>query len=138
MKRDVLYVTGAACIAFTIFVAALLIGGFFLHLAVFMVQQALAFKQNLVKAVMSEGGGLLLPEPIWTKLCIAWGVFFIFKGTLNIWVAYAFDTDTWVNFKLFGGMGLMFAFVIAQAMWLSKYLPEDPPKGAAPAKGEGK
>ena len=98
---------------------------------------ALAFKQNLVKAVMSEGG-LELPEPVWTKLCVAWGVFFIFKGTLNIWVAYAFSTETWVNFKLFGGMGLMFAFVVAQAMWLSKHLPEEPPKGAAPAKGEGK
>jgi intracellular septation protein len=99
---------------------------------------ALAFRQNLVKAVMSEGG-LDLPEAIWTRLCLAWGGFFIFKGTLNIWVAYAFDTETWVNFKLFGGMGLMFAFVIAQAMWLSKYLPEEAPKAAAaPAKGEGK
>ena len=98
---------------------------------------ALAFKQNLVKAVMSEGG-LDLPELVWTKLCVAWGVFFIFKGTLNLWVAYSFDTETWVNFKLFGGMGLMLAFVLAQAMWLSKHLPEEPPKGAAPAKGEGK
>ena len=98
---------------------------------------ALAFGQNLVKAVMSEGG-LELPEIIWTKLCIAWGVFFIFKGTLNLWVAYAFPTDVWVNFKLFGGMGLMLAFVIAQALWLSKYLPEETAKpAAAPAKGEG-
>jgi hypothetical protein len=86
--------------------------------------------------MMSGGGGLPLPEPVWTKLCVAWGVFFIFKGTLNIWVAYAFDTETWVNFKLFGGMGLMFAFVIAQAMWLSKYLPDEPAKAAAPGSGE--
>ena len=98
---------------------------------------ALAFRQNLVKAVMSEGGGLELPEPVWTKLCVAWGIFFIFKGTLNLWVAHAFSTEAWVNFKLFGGMGLMLAFVVAQAMWLSKYLPEEPPKAAAPAKGEG-
>ena len=90
---------------------------------------ALAFRQNLVKAVMREGG-LDLPEPVWTKLCIAWGVFFIFKGTLNLWVAHAFSTETWVNFKLFGGMGLMLAFVLAQAMWISKYLPEEPAKAA--------
>ena len=96
----------------------------------------LAFRQNLVKAVMSEGG-LELPEAIWTKLCVAWGVFFIFKGTLNLWVAHTFSTEAWVNFKLFGGMGLMLAFVLAQAMWLSKYLPEEAPKGVAPAKGEG-
>ena len=92
--------------------------------AVFLV--ALAFRQNLVKAVMSEG--VELPEPVWTKLCIAWGVFFLFKGTLNLWVAYAFPTDVWVNFKLFGGMGLMFAFVIAQAVWISRYLPDEPAK----------
>jgi intracellular septation protein len=92
----------------------------------------LAFGRNLVKAVMSEGG-LELPDSVWSKLCVAWGVFFIFKGALNLWVAYTFPTDTWVNFKLFGGMGLMFAFVIAQAMWISKYLPEEAPAGAAPA-----
>jgi len=67
----------------------------------------------------------------------AWGIFFIFKGTLNLWVADTFSTETWVNFKLFGGMGLMIAFVLAQAVWLSKYLPEEPPKGATPAKGDG-
>jgi intracellular septation protein len=97
---------------------------------------ALAFGKNLVKAIMSEGG-LELPEPIWTRLCVAWGVFFIFKGALNLWVAYAFSTDTWVNFKLFGGMGLMLAFVLAQAAWLSRYLPEED-KAVAPAKGEGR
>ena len=86
----------------------------------------LAFRTNLVKAVMGEG--ITLPEPIWTKLCVAWGVFFLCKGALNLWVAYNFSTDVWVNFKLFGGMGLMLAFVIAQAIWLSKYLPEDPAK----------
>jgi intracellular septation protein len=92
----------------------------------------LAFRRNLVKAVMKEGG-LELPEPVWTKLCIAWGVFFLFKGTLNLWVAYNFPTDAWVNFKLFGGMGLMLVFVVAQAMWISKYLPEETPPAAAPA-----
>ena len=97
---------------------------------------ALAFGHNLVKAVMSEGG-LELPPAIWTRLCVAWAVFFLFKGALNLYVAYAFSTDIWVNFKLFGGMGLMLAFVIAQALWLSRYLPDDPAKAPAPAKGEG-
>jgi intracellular septation protein len=87
---------------------------------------ALAFNTNLVKAVMSEG--IALPEAIWTRLAIAWGVFFIFKGSLNLWVAYTFSTDVWVNFKLFGGMGLMLAFVIAQALWISRYLPDEPAK----------
>jgi intracellular septation protein len=92
---------------------------------------ALAFKTNLVKAVMGEG--IVLPEPIWTKLAVAWGVFFLFKGALNLWVAYHFSTEVWVNFKLFGGMGLMLAFVIAQALWLSKYVQEAPAKAEPPA-----
>jgi intracellular septation protein len=87
----------------------------------------LAFGTNLVKAVMSEG--LTMPEHAWTKLCVAWGVFFLFKGTLNLWVAYNFDTDTWVNFKLFGGMGLMVVFVIGQALYLGRYMKaEEAPK----------
>lgn len=86
----------------------------------------LAFGTNLVKAVMSEG--ITMPEHAWTKLCLAWGAFFLFKGTLNLWVAYNFDTDTWVNFKLFGGMGLMLAFVLAQAFWMARYLPDDDAK----------
>lgn len=90
----------------------------------------LAFGTNLVKAIMSEG--ITLPEPAWTKLCVAWGAFFLFKGTLNLWVAYTFDTDTWVNFKLFGGMGLMFAFVIAQAFWMAKYMPDEDAAKAEP------
>ena len=43
-------------------------------------------------------------------------------GVLNLWVAYNFDTDTWVNFKLFGGMGLMLLFVVGQAFYLGRYL----------------
>jgi intracellular septation protein len=44
---------------------------------------------------------------------------------LNLWVAYHFDTDTWVSFKLFGGMGLMLVFVVGQALYLSRHMPAD-------------
>ncbi|MNL88722.1 intracellular septation protein A [compost metagenome] len=53
-------------------------------------------------------------------------------GALNLWIAFHFDTDTWVNFKLFGGMGLMLVFVVAQALYLSRYLKEDGAEAAAP------
>lgn len=86
----------------------------------------LAFRANFVRAVIGEG--VHLPEAIWTRLAIAWGVFFVFMGTLNLWVAYHFSTEAWVNFKLFGGMGLLLAFVVAQALWLSKYVQEEPAK----------
>jgi intracellular septation protein len=45
-----------------------------------------------------------------------------FMGVANLYVAYSFSTEIWVNFKLFGGIGLMLLFVLAQGMMLSKYM----------------
>ena len=83
----------------------------------------LFFKKNLLRSVM--GAQLQLPDAVWLKLNWAWAAFFAVMGALNIWIAHNFDTDTWVNFKLFGGMGLMVVFVIAQAIYMSRYLPQD-------------
>jgi len=91
---------------------------------------ALLFKTNLARAVMGEG--IELPEHVWTKLAMAWGLFFIFQGALNLWVAFHFPLDTWVNFKVFGGIGLILAFVIAQALWLSKYIQDEPAQAGPP------
>jgi len=65
-----------------------------------------------------------LPRPIWYRLNMSWSLFFLFLGAVNLFVIYTFDTDIWVNFKLFGMLGLTFAFVILQAIFLSRYLPE--------------
>ena len=62
---------------------------------------------------------------LWQQLNLAWVVFFLIMGILNLLVAYQFDEATWVNFKLFGGMGLMLAFVIAQGIWLNKFIVND-------------
>ncbi len=62
------------------------------------------------------------PKSLWLKLNHAWALFFFFMGVLNIYVAYTFSEDIWVNFKLFGGIGLLIAFVIAQGLWLSRYM----------------
>jgi intracellular septation protein len=51
---------------------------------------------------------------------------------LNLWVAFHYPTDTWVNFKLFGGMGLMLAFVLGQALWLTRQLEAQPGKPETP------
>lgn len=92
----------------------------------------LLFRKNLLRSVM--GAQLQLPEAVWLKLNWAWAAFFAGMGALNLWVAYHFDTDTWVNFKLFGGMGLMLVFVVAQALYLSRYLKEDGADAAAAPK----
>ena len=83
----------------------------------------LVFRKNLLRSVM--GAQLQLPDPVWTRLNFAWITFFAAMGALNLWVAFEYDTDTWVNFKLFGGMGLMLAFVVAQALYLSRHMKED-------------
>ncbi len=80
----------------------------------------LVLKKNPLKAMLGEQ--LVLPEPVWTKVNLAWVGFFSFMGALNLLVAFNFPTDIWVNFKLFGGMGLLFLFVLAQGLMLSKYV----------------
>jgi len=86
----------------------------------------LVFKKNLLKSLM--GAQMDLPEDAWRLTQWSWVGFFAVMGCLNLWVAFNYDTDTWVNFKLFGGMGLMFVFVIAQALVLSRYMKTDDAK----------
>ena len=83
------------------------------------------FGKNLIRAMM--GTQIELPDPIWAKLNFSWCLFFIVMGVLNLYVAYSFSTDTWVNFKLFGGTGLMLVFVLAQAVVLSRFVEDKGP-----------
>jgi intracellular septation protein len=83
---------------------------------------ALLFHRNLIRVMLSEH--VQLPEPVWARLNLAWVGFFAFMGALNLYVAYNYSTDLWVNFKLFGGMGLMLLFVIVQSLFLAKYADE--------------
>jgi len=62
------------------------------------------------------------------RLLWAWSGFFAAMGVLNLWVAFNFDLDTWVSYKLFGGMGLMLVFVVAQALYLSRHIKTDETK----------
>lgn len=83
---------------------------------------AVFFRKNLIRALLGEQ--IRMPDEAWSKLNWSWAGFFTFMGVLNLWVAYSFPTDTWVNFKLFGGIGLMLAFVLAQGFFLAKYVQE--------------
>jgi intracellular septation protein len=94
--------------------------------------------RNLLKVLLGEQ--MQLPPKVWHRLNFAWIAFFGLMGILNLWVAYTFSTSTWVNFKLFGGIGLMLLFTLAQGLFLSKYI-EDPPvaePGAGPPAGDTK
>jgi intracellular septation protein len=81
---------------------------------------SVAFKKNLIRAVMQHQ--VSLPEEVWGRLQASWIGFFLVMGALNLYVAYNFSTDAWVNFKLFGGIGLMLVFVVLQALMLARYV----------------
>ncbi len=80
------------------------------------------FKKNLIKSMI--GAQLDLPEPVWRKLNLAWGLFFLVMGALNLYIGANFPLAFWVNFKLFGFLGLMLVFVIGQSLFLSRYVKE--------------
>ncbi len=83
----------------------------------------LFFRKNLIRKVMEEQ--ISLPDEVWGQLNVSWIGFFAVMGVLNLFVAFNFSTDIWVNFKLFGGMGLMLAFVVGQSLLLAKYVEEE-------------
>ena len=80
----------------------------------------LFFRKNFLKSLM--GAQLELPETAWRAMSWSWATFFACMGVLNLWVAFHYDTNTWVNFKLFGGLGLMLLFVLGQALYLGRYM----------------
>src|SRR5512139_232210 len=82
----------------------------------------LAFRRNLLTHLMQ---GIALPGPVWTRLTWAWVAFFAFMGVANWYVAFHYSTDTWVNFKVWGGIGLFLAFALAQGMLLARHVREE-------------
>jgi len=83
------------------------------------------FRKNAMHSMLASQ--LTLPDKVWSRLNLSWMAFFVIMGALNLLVAYYFSTDTWVNFKLFGFMGLFVVFVLAQGVFLAKYLEDQPP-----------
>lgn len=82
----------------------------------------LLFGKNLMRSMM--GKQMQLPDAVWSRLNLAWGLFFAAMGVVNLYVAFTMPLAFWVNFKLFGFLGLMIAFVIAQSVYLSRHMKE--------------
>ena len=84
----------------------------------------LLFRKNLIQVLLGEQ--FSLPAPVWAKLNWSWVGFFVAMGLANLAVAFLLDfsTDAWVNFKLFGGIGLLLLFALGQGLVLSKYIEE--------------
>ena len=107
LLHDETFIKWKPTVLYWLFGAAMLIG-------------ELGFRRNLIKAMMAKQ--MVLPDPVWRNLLLSWVGFFTVMGALNLYVAYNFSTDSWVNFKMFGGMGLMLVFVVLQALLLAKHV----------------
>lgn len=88
--------------------------------AVGFIGSCLVGKKTLLERMLSAQ--LELPATVWVKLTLAWATFFVIMGALNLYVAFTFDENTWVNFKLFGMLGLTLVFILGQAVYMSRYL----------------
>lgn len=73
----------------------------------------------LIKRLM--GHALALPDAVWARLNVAWIVFFLFSGAANLFVAFTFQS-IWVDFKVFGSLGMTLLFLVGQGIYLSRHL----------------
>ena len=80
-------------------------------------------EKPFVKRMMAHA--VELPENIWSKLNFAWVVFFTAMGFANLYVAFNYSLSTWVDFKTYGMLGLTVLFVILQAVFLAKHMPDE-------------
>jgi intracellular septation protein len=98
--------------------------------AVFLGSHFIGDRRPIIQRVLSRA--IELPQAAWLRLNLAWSAFFIAVGFLNLFVVYNFTTATWVNFKLFGILGLTVAFVALQSLYLSRHIRPDPDTGGKP------
>ncbi len=90
-----------------------------LFAVVFLLTQ-LINKKPLIQSLMERE--IELPLTTWKRLNLSWVSFFVSMGLLNLYVIYHFSTDVWVDFKLFGMLGLTLLFIVLQTFYLSRYL----------------
>ena len=85
-------------------------------------------EKPLIERIMGEN--VTLERSVWTRLNWAWSAFFLLLGGLNLYVARNFTESVWVNFKLFGVLGLTLVFALLQGLWLANKMPQDPSSAA--------
>ena len=83
----------------------------------------LFFNKNIMKGIL--GKQLTLTNRAWKQMNLSWGGFFLVLGCINLYIAFTFPTDTWVNFKLFGIMGLILVFSVVQGLILTSLKPKE-------------
>ncbi|MCG6200307.1 septation protein A [Psychromonas antarctica] len=106
--HDDLFIKWKVTAVYALFSIALLVSQFF-------------FKKPIIKQML--GKELILPDNVWNNLNVAWAILFAALGILNIYVAFNLSQDVWVNFKVFGLLGVTLVFTALSGLYLYKYLP---------------
>lgn len=76
-------------------------------------------KINIIEKLLAKN--ITLDKKDWSKLNQFWYIYFILLGFINIFIALNFSTDVWMNFKLFGIIGISFLFIVLQSLYITKY-----------------
>lgn len=92
--------------------------------AVVLLGSELFSRKGMLERMLSAQ--MTLPKPIWRRLSYSWIGFFTAMGALNLFVAHRYDLDTWVNFKLYGVLGLTLLFALLQGLYFSRHLQAQP------------
>jgi intracellular septation protein len=88
----------------------------------------LVFRKNFISVMLEDvTGKMALPETVWARITWSWVAFFAAMGAANWYIAFHFPTDLWVNFKVFGGIGLFLLLGVGTAFALARYMPPQRP-----------
>src|SRR6266700_5813046 len=109
LLHDETFIKWKPTVLYWLFAATLLIG-------------RVVFGRNLISALLKD---LTLPDPVWARITWGWVAFLVGMGALNLYVAANFTTDTWVNFKVWGGIGLFMLAAVGTVASVARYLPEE-------------
>ena len=93
----------------------------YLAFGVILAAGKLLWRRDLLAVVMKE---IVLPAPVWTRLTWSWIGFFAAMAFANWYIAFHFPTDTWVNFKVWGAIGLFLVFALVQGLFLARHVTE--------------
>lgn len=96
----------------------------YLMFAAVLLAGQLIWRKNLLRALL--GKEIQLPDAVWLRLLQWWIAFFLAVAGLNLFVAYTFSTEVWVNFKVFGLIALTLLFTLAQGFYMARHMPQEP------------
>ena len=75
-------------------------------------------EKPLIERMM--GHAVQLQSAQWALLNVAWVLFFLVCGFANLFVAFVYPA-IWVDFKVFGSLGLTLVFMAGQAVYLVRH-----------------